>query len=58
LDNSNSKAFVELDLNAKILDTWPLNVHDVPTWVKIGYVLDESVTIKYVHFMYLNIFSF
>jgi hypothetical protein len=57
-EKSSSKVFVEFDLNAKSLDEWPLSVHNVPTRVKIGYVLDESVTIKYVHLIYLHFFSF
>ena len=57
-EKSSSKVFVEFDLNAKTLDKWPLSVHDIPTRVKIGYVLDESVTIKYVHFVCLDFFSF
>ena len=43
---SSSKVLVEFDLNAKTLEKWPLSVHNIPTRVKIGYVLDESVTIK------------
>jgi hypothetical protein len=52
LEKSSSKILVEFDLNAKTLDKWPLSVHDVPTRVKVGYVLDDSVTIKYVCFMH------
>jgi hypothetical protein len=48
LEKSSSKIIIEFDLNAKTLDKWPLGSHDLPTRVKIAYVLDGGVTIKYV----------